>query len=94
MLNVKRFLMKSEEGSLDNNETYREECISLCKTILALPSILIPSWLYLLVCKLYVFLAMETDDIETSLNATNLCLQNPNNLDVDSQQEFRYKCMF
>ena len=91
MLTVKRFLMKSEEDNLDKIETYRADCFSLCKTILALPSILIPTLLYLVVCRLYVFLAKETEDMKTSPDATNICLQNPNNLDVVSQQEFRYK---
>ena len=90
MLTVKRYLMKTFGLSLDKRDSYRAECISLCKTILAMPSIILPSWLYLVVCKLFVFLAMETEDTQISLDATNMCLQNPNKLDVLSQQEFRY----
>merc|ERR1719431_200710 len=89
--------MKSEVDNLEKIETYRADCLSLCKTILALPSILIPTWLYLVVCRLFVFLARETEDMKTSLDATNICLQNPNNLDVVSQQEFRihqFKILF
>ena len=90
MLTVKRYLMKTVGGSLDKRDYYRAECISLCKTILAMPSIILTSWLYLVVCKLYASLAMETEDTQISLDATNMCLQNPNKLDVLSQQEFRY----
>jgi len=89
MLTVKRYLMKTIEVSLDKRDSYRAQCISLCKTILAMPSIILPSLLYLVVCKLYVFLAMETEDTQISLDATIVCLQNPNNLDLLSQKEFR-----